>query len=195
MNKRDKLYRSGCLGIMKGIINKSIKNEKFISFLEKYLVALIVFFSFLFMLFTIKTPFIAINNFDTFMISIITVVMTFISTLITSITIIIVLVDTKSIKAINKNNLWKRFVNFSIFPIIYGIILSMILLYVSFSSKVSFDKIFFILVVSLFILFMLSIFRIGFLLVYILKNIFISDNDNNKPREISNEDLEKIFKP
>lgn len=180
---------------MKGIIDKVIKNEKFISFLEKYLVALIVLFSFIFMLFKIKTPFVTINKFDTFMSSIITVVVTFIGALITAITIIIALINTKSIKTINKNNLWNRFINFSIFPIVYGIILLMILLYILFLDETSLVKIFFILVTSLFILFMLSIFRIGFLLVYILKNIFVSNEDNNKPRELSDEDLEKMFKP
>lgn len=180
---------------MKGIIDKVIKNEKFISFLEKYLVALIVLFSFIFMLFKIKTPFVTINKFDTFMSSIITVVVTFIGALITAITIIIALINTKSIKTINKNNLWNRFINFSIFPIVYGIILLMILLYILFLDETSLVKIFFILVTSLFILFMLSIFRIGFLLVYILKNIFVSNDDNNKPRELSDEDLEKMFKP
>lgn len=180
---------------MKGIIYKVIKNEKFISFLEKYLVTLIVLFSFIFMLFKIKTPFVTINKFDTFMSSIITVVVTFIGALITAITIIIALINTKSIKTINKNNLWNRFINFSIFPIVYGIILLMILLYILFLDETSLVKIFFILVTSLFILFMLSIFRIGFLLVYILKNIFISNEDNNKPRELSDEDLEKMFKP
>ena len=181
---------------MKGIIiDKVIKNEKFISFLEKYLVALIVLFSFLFMLFKIKIPFVTINNFDAFMSSIITVVVTFIGALITAVTIIIALINTKSIENINKNNLWNRFINFSIFPIVYGIILLMILLYILFSSETSLVKIFFILVTSLFILFMLSIFRIGFLLVYILKNIFISNDENNKPRELSDEDLEKLFKP
>ena len=180
---------------MKGITDKVIKNEKIISFLEKYLVALIVLFYFIFMLFKIKTPFVTINKFDTFMSSIITVVVTFIGALITAITIIIALINTKSIENINKNNLWNRFINFSIFPIIYGIILLMILLYILFLDETSLVKIFFILVTSLFILFMLSIFRIGFLLVYILKNIFVSNEDNNKPRELSDEDLEKMFKP
>ena len=180
---------------MKGITDKVIKNEKIISFLEKYLVALIVLFYFIFMLFKIKTPFVTINKFDTFMSSIITVVVTFIGALITAITIIIALINTKSIENINKNNLWNRFINFSIFPIIYGIILLMILLYILFLDETSLVKIFFILVTSLFILFMLSIFRIGFLLVYISKNIFVSNEDNNKPRELSDEDLEKMFKP
>ncbi len=141
-------------------------------FIEKYSVYILTV-AICLILFRFTPPNIKIEKFDTIISSLLTVVTALVAIVFASLTLLITLIDFNTIKILIKRNLWNLLISYFKLPIVSGfivIVFSIIMLFKTGSDNIL-PKNHFVFIASLFFMFLISIMRIGYILIIILKKI------------------------